>query len=690
MENLRALLHEPIVGIDKKCPAWGMTPLNFLAHQIDDVKFDRVFLCIQILIGEGANVNILDDDGMSPILHITRNENLNYSNKREILTYLIENAINVDIDSHGDGSTRRLLKYRFPDLQLPPFDDRKSEEVWTLDRLVRLILEKKEEEFLKGVNLIAERSENELLKWFTRTCVDSGCGPIDREISLRYSLLSLAIKKGLRKAVERMLRLGADINFKPAGQDAVTPIEYASLSGSHEILEVLLRSLKVNTHTKQPLVLSIMRAFDQLSTVEPNTSRDYKKCLQILINSPKVEFDHEEMLNYAIQYNNHDMILALLNKGAYIGIKNAFNEYSISNIDPKLIERHLNSCITKDYAVGSPISKLGEKGFEIQFNFKNFVPPFIKQHKEKIEIDPNEYENEMQTIDFISKSKELRHLIKHPLIQSVLFMKWRRLVLFFYLNILAYCLFSAIILLHVLLYYLDINASDMVSNFSWWSALFITIIVILCEFFQIVLSPLAFVKNIESYLKVVMLSMVVIVLCNFNVTESQRRSIAVATILLVTSEIFILLGSLEVFSTHFIMLKAVLKSFIRGFSLYIIILLAFALCFFALLNDSSGPTTSELSTNQNTTKDTGVNADLNSFSSVTLSLIKVFVMLTGELDAKAINFNLHPFSYLLFLAFLFLVSTVLLNLLNGLAVSDIQVPYSIRFLFHLLLDSLEN
>lgn len=48
-------------------------------------------------------------------------------------------------------------------------------------------------------------------------------------------------------------------------------------------------------------------------------------------------------------------------------------------------------------------------------------------------------------------------------------------------------------------------------------------------------------------------------------------------------------------------------------------------------------------------------------------------MSTGEFDAASINFDLNPWSYVVFIAFLFIISTVLLNLLNGLAVSDTQV-----------------
>ncbi len=48
-------------------------------------------------------------------------------------------------------------------------------------------------------------------------------------------------------------------------------------------------------------------------------------------------------------------------------------------------------------------------------------------------------------------------------------------------------------------------------------------------------------------------------------------------------------------------------------------------------------------------------------------------MLTGEFDASNIHFQQNATSYVLFVIFVFLISTVLNNLLNGLAVSDTQV-----------------
>ena len=62
--------------------------------------------------------------------------------------------------------------------------------------------------------------------------------------------------------------------------------------------------------------------------------------------------------------------------------------------------------------------------------------------------------------------------------------------------------------------------------------------------------------------------------------------------------------------------------------------------------------------------------------------VKTIVMFTGELDYTDIPMQ-HWLGQLLFLIFIFLIVVVIMNLLNGLAVSDIQKIYKVPF--HLFL-----
>ena len=64
------------------------------------------------------------------------------------------------------------------------------------------------------------------------------------------------------------------------------------------------------------------------------------------------------------------------------------------------------------------------------------------------------------------------------------------------------------------------------------------------------------------------------------------------------------------------------------------------------------------------------------FNSPFLTFVKSLTMFVGELEFSDIpidrSSNLMPLSYLYFLSFVLLIVVVLMNLLNGLAVSDIR------------------
>ena len=101
------------------------------------------------------------------------------------------------------------------------------------------------------------------------------------------------------------------------------------------------------------------------------------------------------------------------------------------------------------------------------------------------------------------------------------------------------------------------------------------------------------------------------------------------------------------------MFYRVLKTFVSFLAWYSLFIIAFALSFYILLHKDIG----------------GLENDYPFFDRVGLVLVKTFAMFVGELEFSDIPFN-SPFSYVFFLLFIFLIVVVLMNLLNGLAVSD--------------------
>lgn len=644
--NLQALLKDPNVNVDKKFAS--NTPINFLCEKISDDSFDRIFRCIQLLISRHADLNIGNKRELTPILNILRNKNLNECNRKKIAEYMLDHVIGLDIDTKRKSEARLLLEKLLPERELPPF--KSAQEEWDFNKLMMCLRNENEMQFLQGINAFVDLNSNEkLTELFSASDEDE-------------TLLISAIKHDLVVAVERMLRLGADINYGCRR----APIEFACISGHWRSLELLLKSPTINIFTKEPLLTIVVKNIGELTTNKCN----YDKCLQLLLENKKMYIDQQDTtkssaLHYAVKYNNSHVITELLKNGAYVGVKNTFNQYSISNINPKVLEKHFDSCITTNEL------RSGEDNFEIIFDYTNLVPSSIRFETVKSSLNVNEKivdncANEMAPMNFMSQSNDLRHLIRHPLIASFLFLKWQRLALVFYVNFFLCAIFSGVTVSYILFCYED-TTSGLFSNVLRAISFCLLVYIMLREFFQLMLSPFVYIKNWENYLEILLIISTLLILTSNNETlsECRRKTIASATILLIAIEIFILAGSLPFwsFSTHYVMLITVSKSFLKSLCLYAIILLAFSLSFFTLLRQ---PTTEKKTTDND-------EDDFNKFGNIGLSIMKTIVMSTGEFDAASINFDLNTWSYVIFLIFLFLISTVLFNLLNGLAVSDTQV-----------------
>lgn len=653
-------MSNPDANVDAKYSA--LTPINFFAEKISDSNFSKLYRCIKLLVKHCADLNIPGRREMTPILTVLKNKNLSASNRELIVTYLLENG-DVDIDTHRKGEARSLLTKLYPDLELPAVraeDDRK----WDFNRLMENLRNENETEFLKGINWISEHSPDQLEELF-------------RAVDNNETLLITASKNGLASAVERMLRLGADINAtNETPHDPLNAIKSACIFGNFKVLDLLLKSPKLNLQDAGALISIIVKNIGERVTPKCN----YEKCFQLLLNHRNIDINQQDLfdcsaLHYAVKFNNSNAILDLLKKGAFIGVKNKFNQLSISNINPKVLEKHFDSCITtNDYRVG-------DDNFEIRFDYTNFVPTETRQPDEKLNDSKKGVEtcpDEMSSIEYISESNELRHLIRHPLVASFLFLKWNRLAFIFYMNFVLCSLFAVSTVSYVIFCYNDEPSSVELKNLLRLVTLVLTIYIAVREISQFTFSPCVYLRSLENYLECALVVMVLLILFDI-CSESWRRTVAATSILLIAVEIFLLAGSLPFwsFSTHYVMLKTVTWSFLKSLSLYAIILLAFSLSFFTLLretpkkNESSGRI--DLRANPDDAKSGEDEEDLNKFSNLGLSIIKTLVMSTGEFEAASIDFGQNAWSYFVFVAFLFIISTVLLNLLNGLAVNDTQI-----------------
>ncbi len=568
------------------------------------------------------------------------------------------------------------MKYSFGCFISQSLDESSQEQ---FNRLIEHLRSSNEEEFVEEIDSVTDRDQ--LKKFFLK-------------VENSDTLLILAVKNGMLTAVEKLLELGADVNASNQAQHPLTPLKAACIFGRSETLKILLQRPELDLKNAGSFVSIVVKNYDYKHT-------DHKGCLDELLKNKKIDInEHDSIgfsaLHYALSRNNEDAVLKLLESGAVIEVENKYHKIALSDANPKILEKHFNNCITTN-------GNYFDDNFEIHFDYTNFIPIHRNSESESSNVGESHANcpDEMATIESIAESNELRQLACHPLITSFLFLKWNRLAYIFYINFILCSLFAVSYISYILTYYTDVIASNslqcnnatnpnqtesnidhkthqMASSFLRLATIILTVCLSLRELFQLAFAPKTYLKSVENYLELMLIAFVAIILILFNsnptcerlLLNDWARTIAAISILLVAYEIFHLAGSLPCWSCpiHYVMLRTVTKTFLRSLLLYAIILIAFALAFLALLYDPSPSDSSEDETFK--------------FSNVKSSLFKTLVMSIGEFEAGSIGFDRNPSSYFFFVAFMFIVATVLFNLLNGLAVSDTQVIKSEAELIH--------
>ncbi|KAG4073208.1 hypothetical protein HA402_013473 [Bradysia odoriphaga] len=390
--NSEALMSDTSVGVDvKHSIQFPFTPINYLVKLISNKNFDKIYSCIETLVKHCADVNLPTENGKTPIQNILENEPLDVDNKKKLVHCFLRNAKYVDVDE-----VRPRLIELLPDLELSPTHTQIDKE-WNADRFFECLNNKNEIELLRGISFIAMNNRNRLTELFTI-------------VYSNMTFLTLVIENAWKFSVEKIIRLSVDVNSK-AGN--FTPVEHAINTGHWEILKLLLSSSKFDLSLLQPILPTAALYTDRPT----NNEKNYVKCFEILLNHSAIDVNAVDTLgytalHYVIQYNDSKTIVDVLKRGAYIGIKDSLKKPLISRIDPQLLEKHFDSCIT------TTGKHSDQKEHELIFNLSNFIPSQPKLGKGRCCFRKRIYETEV--LKQVSECKETKHLIRHPLVEGLL------------------------------------------------------------------------------------------------------------------------------------------------------------------------------------------------------------------------------------------------------------------------------
>jgi ankyrin repeat protein len=144
----------------------------------------------------------------------------------------------------------------------------------------------------------------------------------------------------------------------------------------------------------------------------------------------------ETALHIAARDGNQDTVVMLMKHGADL-LFTKFRNPPLSQIDRLTLRRFFDECLETNDKTPH------HQDFRLTFNY-NFLAPKNNSKEKKQDI-------EMPLLLYMSQDKRLRHMLKHPVITSFLYLKWNYARSFFYINLLFYIIFLCFLTSHVIL-----------------------------------------------------------------------------------------------------------------------------------------------------------------------------------------------------------------------------------------------
>ncbi|KAF4520771.1 hypothetical protein B566_EDAN011423 [Ephemera danica] len=646
----------------------GETPLHCVVRAAQNPRAQwtraRALQCLRVLLLHSRiKVDRRDIYGLSPV-HLAAHFEL-----WEFVESLIAAGANIDLNISGE-TTRQLLERNNPSRQslIPPRD----QEPVTL----KLIL----------YDQLRNGEQDQFIASFTQGNPEVSSTTLQR-------FLQIASVSGYTKLAKFLIERGADPNSS-VNNTQVPPIILAAKFGYHETLRVLIEAPAIppSSVIDHPLWRRSALHHVAISAADVTTpstkTRNFVTCASLLLQHARLrhlnvdakDFLDNTAIHYASKSGRRDIIRVILNHKPAIFIKNRDNIPTFTNVHPHDLRKYLDSCINVK-------SSRHEKFPTLVFDYRFLETPSdtseiqnnnnleTKTNNEEIvsseteTVTPNKSPTlEMEPLLLLSNSPVHRQLLNHPIIRSFLHLKWQRVKHYFYVNFALYLLFTITLSLHIHMLIsstfvaphatgsspseiYEYSAPSAHNIIRWIAAVFL--LWPLCrEILEMCMSLRRYVRDFENVIETILVSVSIVLL--FVQTDPYCTQILSAiAILLAYTDLVLLIGRHPRFATFINMFTKVSKHFLGFFFLFSFLIFAFAYSFFIIFHNCV----------DNQTCETRFFVNLGS------SVFKTIVMLTGELESESLTFDV--FSYLLFTCFILFMTICLLNLLTGLAVSDI-------------------
>ncbi|RVE47475.1 hypothetical protein evm_007886 [Chilo suppressalis] len=461
----------------------------------------------------------------------------------------------------------------------------------------------------------------------------------------KATALHLAAEDGHAECTRLLLEHGARIdwpNFR--GQ---TPLHLAALAQSVEVVELLV-SRRANVKARDsdgrtPLHGAIVRGA---------RACDVARMLLSVGADPNApdNFGYTP-LHIAALNEFSACVLLLLDYGGDVTLRTNGGVSALSFIVrrvPDVIPRYLSKL---DDAVHVSEHELGDVDCELTVDFRPLVPCISRGEAELL-------------LAFVEVGR--KDVLKHPVAETFLFLKWRRIRKFFVLSFIYHALFISLYSIYILQIYLCEDVTCDVPTYVR-PIQYLIIILNLCfmckEVFQACLDWSSYIRQWENWLQCLIILGVFLCTIPWDIengvvikgnTSNWQHDIAAVTIFFCWLELMMIIGRFPTFGLYVQMFTTVTVNFATFLLAYSCLLIAFGLAFSVLFSNYPA-------------------------FHLPAGFVKTVMMMSGELEYEDIFYNngdsqiQYPLTaHGMFLIFVLLVTVILTNLLVGLAVSDIQ------------------
>lgn len=637
---------------------------------LGEISKERFLRSISLLMDRSdIKVNKPDMDGLTAL-----SRTIMFSRKEMAIAMLKHKKqghyLNVDtfLGGYYGRSIREAIQYTFPELlpELPAPLQERSDSPVVVNQLLALL---QKGDFSSFQSVLKNHSVN-LIHWYDEpyhcTIIEIACQLQNRE-----------------NFVKELLKQGANPNtINPLTSQSL--LHLTAKRGNTDVLQILLHAQGINANVSDSHGRTPLHCLAGVHSRTEAESSSLQKCIDLLLGksepintmTPVVDLHAvtstgETALHIAARMGDEETVLTLLRYGANIMHSISGLDPPLSYIDPSVLEFFLDECI--DSSDESSI----QQDYMLTFDY-NFLCPVKRNDENKTGKKQRYFDPEMPVLNYLTRKQRLRHLLKHPVITSFLTLKWRKIRLMYFFNFVFYCFF-----LSVLTWYSFLSGKtedednqgnekesgnedetekqnrnglkgDVVEHMIALTALSTLLaLLVLRETFHFFMSPKAYLEHSQNWLLWVVIVSTMNV-CVDNTVQMYSECTAVSLLLAWIQFVSFSAGFLDL-SIHLEMLKTVAWTFLKFIICYSPLFFAFGISFYTMFRNSGS------------TEDEFFSSNLG------MSMLKIFIMFAGEFEASDVPFEAAPYtSQVVFTVFVFLISIVLLNLLNGLAVSDAQ------------------